>query len=718
MANAVLGANLYPSIHDTVDGLLLAGGQIFFYEEDQVTPQAVYMDPFRNNAYSNPLVLGSVGQEPPIYYEPESTYWIEIYRSPAPGCPCIDEMPLYSFFFYPSVEDSETSEFANNFISNGQFAYPISFNRIDEPVGIINNPHTFVAQGWEFDATTSSQNQILVSFIPLFTTSTIPANPQNYFNLQVNQFGSGITKLDLYQTIGYVNILQGREVTLSLNGFSSIGASEQIEVIVENIYDGEDVIETTVGTLEITSTLAQSSLVFTFPTITNNPIDSVNNKTNLRLRFPLSTIINVSITNVQIEIGNRPTPVFIESPKDEIASRSFFNHYVGPEESTSFAGESEFSNMTYINNQFSWSQNTGIFEIVYDGSIPDDMEVCTGQTVNITDYSAAGIPYQRLYDKIGNTFGGNSDSVVAISSDEVVTISPPNGGRENSAYTVGNLGTLITITKTVTGYQLETVASLITAVSLTSIRLENLTPGTMNTTPGSLANTNFGAYCYWGTESGLPAIVDINNPNNYSTEFSFLSVNANDYVTRTAGGSPGFDTAISMFDFSSLNPVDTTRADYNASSVPVPSYNVIRFKVDGAFGGGNVDRLVGVVTVDVEFSSSKSLRENLNTFIKTVNNGFEYTLTVNSTLTGSAGSYFFYSSVTTDYYGWIRVDGGGVDPAIPGRTSVPIDIASTDDLDEQASKIASSISTSTFSFPSSTDFPIIPNANLVYAVHL
>ena len=718
--NAVLGSTLYPSIHDPFDGSLLAGGQIFFYEEDQVTPQSVYTDPFRTNTYPNPLILQSVGQQPPIYYEPDVEYWIEIYRAPAPGCDCLDEMPLYSFSYYADSPPSETSDFADNFISNGQFSYPLNFNRADDLPGIITDGHTFVAQGWEFEITTSTINQIFVSFVPLFTSPTANANPQNFFNIQVNSFGLDSNKLDLFQTIGYVNALQGRTVTFSVDGISTIGASQQIQIIIEQIYDGADIIETPVGTIELNATESKQVLTFDFPPVIANPVDLINNRANLRLRFPLETLINISITNIQLELGTIANPRFIEPPRDQNASRAFFNHYVTPNDATEIEGESEYNKLTYINNQFSWSADTGIFSIIPVDSVPDDMVICAGQTYNISEYSAAGIPYQRLYDKIGNTFGGNADSVVATSTDETVSVSPPNGGKENSAFSTGTVGTILTITKVEEGYKLETTVQVLefSTTNVFRVTFQNLTPLPMNpVSPGF--NVEDAPYGYWNLRSGSSPILLRDSPNEYTTSYDFLSSNANDYVTKT---DPNFNnpagTAENMFDFSSLNPVDTTRADYNFSPVPLPSYNVIRIKVDGSFGPGDVDRLVGVVTVDVDFSSSLPLSTNVNNFAKAVNNGFQYDITINSSLTGSAGAYFEYSSTATDYYGWFTVDGNGTDPAVPGRTGVQIALSSIDDLDDQARKIAQAISLTTFSLPTQGDFPAIPNLNLVYAVHL
>lgn len=715
MANAVLGANLYPSIHDPFDGSLLAGGLIYFYAADQVTPKDVYIDPARTTTYANPLTLDSVGQEPPIYYDTDEEYWIEIFRAPEPGCPCVTDSPIYSFFFYPSTEESQASLYADNFITNGQFSHPISFNIPDEIPNQIMSSHTYVAQAWEFDVDNPQTNTVLVNFVPLFDIDSIDSNPQNYFNVNVQSFPDPMTKLDLFQTIGYVNQLQNEAMTFSLYGYSATG-SEQIELLIENIYDDDTTILTPISIIQLTTTPSLQSIQFVLPAVETNNTDKVNNKTNLRLRFPLSQVINIFITNVQLEKGNIDNPTYIEKPRDEVSARTFANHLVFPDDDTNYAGVSSYRRMTYINNQFSWYSQTGTFQIISSAYTPPDMEICAGQSVNITEYSPSGIPYARLYEKIGNTFGGNTE-VVAVSDGITVTIGPPIGGQENSTYTVGTLGSLITITKIKNGLQLQTTA---TKISDYVVRLENLTPGVMNVNPADPSFCLAGAYGYYTGGAGHP--ITTTPVNSYTTDVTFENVNPNEYQTNgyQYSNAPLW-TGQKFFEFSSLSPLDNTRANYSASSTPIPpsptSYNVIRFKVDGLLGQySNIAQ--GVITVDVNFSSSSSLSDNINTFIRTINNPFEYTLVINSSLTSSAGDYFLYSSITTDYYGWIRVDGGGIDPAVPGRTGTPIDILSTDDLDTQASKIASSLSSSTFDFPTQADFPTIPNIDLVYAVYL
>lgn len=66
---------------------------------------------------------------------------------------------------------------------------------------------------------------------------------------------------------------------------------------------------------------------------------------------------------------------------------------------------------------------------------------------------------------------------------------------------------------------------------------------------------------------------------------------------------------------------------------------------------------------------------------------FDYTRLVFKAASAMAGGqYFFISSPTINYAFWYAIDGAGGDPAITGRTSVKIDILSTDTAEQVAVK--------------------------------
>lgn len=58
-----------------------------------------------------------------------------------------------------------------------------------------------------------------------------------------------------------------------------------------------------------------------------------------------------------------------------------------------------------------------------------------------------------------------------------------------------------------------------------------------------------------------------------------------------------------------------------------------------------------------------------------------------------SGTYIELSNATTDYYFWFNVDGGSVDPAVPGKTGVAVDILSTDDTRTIGSKLCNALNT-------------------------
>lgn len=66
-------------------------------------------------------------------------------------------------------------------------------------------------------------------------------------------------------------------------------------------------------------------------------------------------------------------------------------------------------------------------------------------------------------------------------------------------------------------------------------------------------------------------------------------------------------------------------------------------------------------------------------------------LRVNSADNAIAGKYFSFSNTTTAYYVWFTVDGVGVDPAPPGKTSIKIDFSASMDINGRSSFISEAL---------------------------
>jgi hypothetical protein len=70
-------------------------------------------------------------------------------------------------------------------------------------------------------------------------------------------------------------------------------------------------------------------------------------------------------------------------------------------------------------------------------------------------------------------------------------------------------------------------------------------------------------------------------------------------------------------------------------------------------------------------------------------------VTVTSGASISGGDYFtftsIHSTVTASFYVWFKVDGAGVDPAVPGHTGIEVDILSTNTADDIAFIVAQAV---------------------------
>jgi len=738
--NAILGACIRPSIHDPVTGGVLSQAEFSFFKKDKVTLNPVYTSPDRSLEYANPLILDSIGSEPPIYYDTDEEYWIEIRRPPAAGCACMTGDLVYpGFFFFPASAGggSATVEEVYNFISNGQFKNKIVFNKPGETLGVISEQTTPIAMGWTLNTSPVFNNDLFFQFIdveadPLFFDI---GNPINVLDVQCNS--SVYTLMEIDTPIGHAARLKNEDVTLSLIGRELNSQTVTISISIRQTYDGDTpAVTTKVGEIVLNSTSVESkSLTFKIPDLTTAISNSDQTKCELLIQFPNTTSFHIQLTNIQLERGVMNTPFYIEQPASLSDAKSFFDNFVFPDSELP-DGKSKIINfrgydrLIYNNGKFGWQSLAGLFSPVVKTAVPDEMELVAGQEVKRTDYTKNGVPYERLWRAWGNTFGGTS-GWVATSGEDTLTISSSGGAKEKSAFTAGNLGEKITLTKVQEGLALGIYATH--QELLNTVKVEFFHPFSTNKNANLVPlaeelvqnGQSIGWWKLYKEPSRSVTFVDTSPGSSTtwaSTIISFNSSVIKNYMTDQ-GGSPDL---VGLFpahflEFSAFN--DPGRGNYAPSGGTTKSAMVVRFKVDGAeapFGDvtGNEHTLV------VNFSSHQSIDDNLRTFVEQVNNQFSYTIKFNSA--PAVSEYFFISDGLTrsdqpagalDYYVWAKIDGVGVDPGpgIPGRTGIQVDFNSADSSEVIAKKYADVLNSSTFKFPNTNDLPNIPDNKLEWA---
>ena len=145
----------------------------------------------------------------------------------------------------------------------------------------------------------------------------------------------------------------------------------------------------------------------------------------------------------------------------------------------------------------------------------------------------------------------------------------------------------------------------------------------------------------------------------------------------------------------------TFQGTYVAGSlVPTNAPVVLGITVDGQ---GNIYDYNGFQSLVVNFDSNLTLSQNVDIFVSAINVPFKITVTVPDPWSISGGDYFLFSSSTTDYYAWYKVQGVGTDPAISGRTGVEVDIFNDQTAAQVATATADALNSFEFSVPAYTD---------------
>lgn len=765
MANAILGADLCPSIFDPTDGNFLVGGQIFFYASDGVTLKNIYDSPTREQTLPNPYTLDSIAKLPLIYYDVDDNYVIEIREAPDPLCPgCPGDLIYPPFeYFPPGVSRGSSAGEVYNYIPNGTFLHPIKFFNNSTSPNLVTTEITEICAGWQLEAIGVSPSSGLSVFIENLHDDNIQGNPYNQSRVQSLLIDESLSEIDLKCNIGNINVLQSEPVTISFLCSASIGAGELLSIVLHRDLGNQTTDDVILGTVIVPSERERVVLNVVMPSEFSGEIDPINARTYFKIRFPNDKIFDISITAVQIEVGTILDPFYIEQPLSLSDSKIIGDIFSFPQDVyNTLAGQDQFVRFLYTSNVIHPYLETGNVRLhVSSAQLPADVLVCDGSSLDIDGYSLSGIPHRRLYNVIGDTFG-STGSLSVSNQDNVVTFTSVSLGNELSAYLPGT--TNFTVIRTNKAYKLGIIATYVSPTQIDIQWTDNfdvgnsigpvstfytiLTPGgvsptrdidvDINSVPryiGSAFSTSI------SVTDGVPR--DVYTGNNGITVTNTqagslvqpakctLTFNSNFLKTDAVGPTlyPLGDQAILgpaswlvYGNYLQFNSVDRIASGNNFSSVntdqqfsPSASAMHILFRYDGQLGS----HINGAEqTLIVDFSSQNSWQQNLENFVRSVNNPFEYQVTV--TEVPAPSQYFLFSTTVAEEYFWFFLTdgGGGVDPALPGRIGTQINIASTDTLTEIAQNIAEAIRDFNFSLPTQADLPARPNPNFVWVMSL
>lgn len=692
----------------TQDGpnIPLAGGFIFFYADEdhnvQLPTYSNIFDPDNPVVNTNPIELGAAG-ECDLFYLENRLYYIVITDSTGD-----QQNPLKTISHYdPAGIPQPLPNINNNFITNGQFAYPIEFWQEDEEEGLITQERTAVAWGWEFvqDKTTTTKN--LVTFQSI-SNSEIEGNPLNQIVL-TSTGATNETRKDFTNKIGSVDFMQGGQITFAAQMINLLSGTAFVDLFIELNYgiggSETQILELTTFTVGV----VRDKQVFTFdaPDITGKTLGT-GNFLSIIVRGTIGQTTTFGFTNALGVPDSVEDPIYYqESYADTIGQ------ILGSATKIDTAGLAEnFSNYMYTAGKILPIPRTGEITLYTIEKNPPWAVICDSSSYNVSGYDeATKIPLRRLWNEIHDTYGGSGDLIVTATTN-VVTFESDVGGRPLTAFSAQTAP--VTIANTVIGCALGFTAVRSASNTVDIEWLDNFAPNQTSTAPGLYSNVN-GLMTWNAIDISNATIIcaTIAAGSGVTQAQAVLTFNSEfipDYETNVGGGNTSLTRGIQGFlDFA--DKTNNTRGSFNYTSSGVQANVIdgIAFSVDGS----TIDPLFNpaVSRVTVPFSSTKNLAQNIEIFCLTAANPFQTTVTVNSLPANN--SHFFYSSITTDYYGWFN-SGGGVDPGpYGGRTSVEIPINTGMTNSQIATAIAAATDNLVFSVPGPGDLPDLQGGSLV-----
>lgn len=696
--NLVFTANILPNGVNVP----LTGGFLFFYaDEDHTLQLPTYSDvsdPNNPVVNTNPIQLGASG-ECPLFYLQDRPYYVVItdYTGDQAN-------PVHTVEHYKPSDQQITSSFNNNFIANPQFNYPIEFWKSTDKVGEINSHSTFVAWGCEFLEDENSATDNIITFNPV-SGLEIEGHPINELVLNSDIVSSAETLKDLRWKIGAVDINAEGNMTFSAQMMSKTGSNIPTVLEIERFFgDGGSPTEIiTINTFSVTSTRQKFTFSFVLPTIIGKVIGN-GNYLAIRLVPGLKTVCTFGITNVLIMPGNIANPVFADE------SQGFSKSQILGVSTDLTAGlPQNYSPYYYTDGLIFPLPDTGTIVLEPNTTKQAFREKCDGSSRKVSDYSGDDIPYRRLYNVIGDTFGGSGE-LIASANGDTVTVSSGAGARPKTAWSAGT--TTFTITNTVLGLRIGIKLVDNHNMTVSGTFYDQFAPSqTLPPLDGTFTHGAAAVMNYWGTlgnainsaNIGIVTTAPGSPSTNATFTMTFTNSNPAEYQTRRV--TAGLVSAVSSFlEFATFT--NNTRA-------PLPgnfSVNqMVLFSVDGVYYG--VPGIIGIQSITssntyiVPFKSTDSILQNIKTFVDYLSNPFVFTIKVNTA--PAASQYALISSEATDFYLWFRVDGVGTDPMIPSRTGVPIDTFTGQTVDQIATLIAAAIDDLEFSLPAPADLPAL-----------
>lgn len=697
----------------------------FFQAENHAINVNVFRDSSFSTPFTNPIILDSIGSVPPIYMS-DRLYYIVIKDKFNNIIETIDD-------YVPnngggSVITSSKSDF--NVFSNSQFSYPVSFSDDDT----IDASDTEVSLGWEFvqDVKSTTKNKVYSTTI---ATEALEGNPIYSLNIDSSSIDSSESRKDLIQQISdNANQWQGETFNISFQAKTLISGTTTVGLYLQKNYGagGSPTEEVSLSQFSVTDSWGKYSTSVLFPSGAGKVIGT-NSSLYILLRFNVGTTCKVAITNMYGIFGENidvSTKGYPELKRAEEMPEGLFNglHTAHSDDKYMFSREVNLDILKYYQGKVHISDTeSGKPETFLTGKNPLGY-VLAGSALDSKGYTN-NIPNIRLYKYFGNTFGESGDLSVQHKETSITFTNIGDGKLPLSPFSIGNQGAKVTLTENNKGQKFEVKASKVSDNTILIEYLNNFAPtqtpyGASPPNPTGLPSRVIGCSPYWLDTS-------VSSPGAYTPYFICTNISAGSPTTKASGHIIFESSDVSKYKTSLIRGTNDNYKNVSQSFLYFPSLaanNVggyywqgrpglssmgISFTVDKK---GDMPVLGAVAHGNFDFKTMHTLSKNLDNLVQEINDPYGYTFTINAR--PDASSYIEYSSGDVSYYIWFTVDSVGVDPALPSKTGIQVDLLSADTPTTSSSKIFAELQTHTFNLPTSAQLGLTPGAGFSSYIHL
>jgi len=689
-----LAPAIQQSFINKADGTLLAGGKVYFYDdESKNTAQDVFyltgnypnytvtafprdaMDRCVITLSSIGTVVDPLGNPCEIYYHPYdsegkvSNYYIEVYSS--------DDVFQFSISNFPGIGQgsSDNDQAEENYIGNGQF---LLHNNIIDPVngnGTISQDDTAIAPGGHYFVRDSSAGKQIVTF------SRESDNAQSdypRYSAYFQQTGTGLggTRKDYVFRFPDVNTFASDDQTYTfVFSAKSDGGNQDVDIFYYKYFGvgGDTLPPQTITTKTIDGSWTRYAIEVTFGSNEGKSIgDNDDDYVEIGIRFPVTSSYGIYVTDVLLSEGTNLGDEYPITTKQEDCWRALAGGHKFEDESGNPVYDGYQKGLPVIIGDKGYQPDFSVVgKIESWGRIPADITIypvlkADGQGYRADSSSSLNIPYKRIsnafwdsttknhiYGTGYNFFTCNTNSAdLLIMTNQVGTVTAPDPGT--TSFTID-----ITHPATATNND---VRSYLTAS--TKFNIENMFAGEITNPP---SNSGAGAASISIINSGTDSTSATSSVNLRAAR-QIIEVTAETGSNLTVGsGSPG-----KYFQFDAYNGGNKrffVWYEVNGEIAPSVTGTAIKVKV----GASDTAAVVALKTAYAVNGVDVS----------------QFTCVAASSIT--AGQYFTINTVSTEYYVWYKKDNSGTDPAPSGKTGILVNILTADTASEVATKTLEAI---------------------------